>query len=85
MKKKPQNTINYLYVAIIAFILFAVGQGIFQAFGLDVFAISLTIWAWAEVHRDDISTFRRTLGWVALASLFVLLFIVMNGMLSGKA
>lgn len=85
MKKNLKNTSNYLYVAIIAFIAFAVGQGIFQALGLDVFTISLTIWAWTEVHRDDIGRFRRTIGWAALASLFVLLFVVMNGMLSGRA
>lgn len=84
-KNDKNNVINFLYLAIIGFIVFAVGQGIIQALALDVFTISLTIWAWNEVHRNDIGQFRRVVGWAALASLFVLLFIVMNGMLSGRS
>lgn len=78
MKKIIKKSNAPLIIAIVAFIIYAIGQGPFQAFGLDIFSISLSIWSWGEI-RSDHGRFRRTIGWAALIAMAILLFFVLNG------
>lgn len=74
MFQKPNKP---LIIAISAFLVFAVAPTPVQNGALVIFSITLTIWAWEEI-RDGDGRFRKSLGYAALGSLAVLLFIILN-------